>query len=117
MPKQVWDKISKHPKFPLLMEVINIESLKNTKDSMKYELFNELKYKQTHDKNRASYLYSNKSDSNCFKEKEKHDTSLTNLIRPNGTKELPNSLWHINNFRFTVMCQNCQKKDYNFMKT
>ena len=56
---------------------------------MKYKSFNKLKYKQTHEKYRPSYIQITKSDSDYFKEKNKYGTSSTNHTRPKDTKNFP----------------------------
>ena len=107
MPKPIWDDISKRPRFLPLLEPINIESWEKDKNLMKYKSFNELKYKEADEIYRPSYVQKPKFDSEPFKGKKKCDTSLAKSTKPNGTKKLPNSLWHVNNARYTVNCQNC----------
>ena len=62
------DEISIRSNFFPLLELINIENWERNKDSMKNELFNELKYKETHERYRSSFA--RKSKYNIYSSKE-----------------------------------------------
>lgn len=102
MPKHIWDGIKERPRFiPLPIS----RSSSNNENSIIYQDYNTLKHKIPTEIHRPSY----KMKCNDEKLKKISDNVLSKKTKPTDEKNLPNSLWHTNNIRFIVKCQNCTK--------
>ena len=102
MPKLIWRELMKRPRF--LPLPIPKESEEND-IKLEYQDYDSLKYTETSEIHRTSY----KTKKTRNKDKKALDKQISRESKPENDLSIPISLWHGNNIRYNVKCDNCMK--------
>ena len=107
MPITLWNEISNRPQFiPLPIP----KDKQNNEGDIKYEDYENLKYLETSEIHRPSYVFSErkKKEAKLYDIKVSKETRLI-YDKSQADTSLSNTLWSANNICYTIKCHNCTR--------